>query len=103
MCPYDEILVAIDLNSFLLFRSARLARTPSVSNARRHNAAIPGTETINATHQRSGTDERPSWREFITGIFSLRSGTMPDSGSVACGGLSVRLPRSQGGFEIGRA
>jgi hypothetical protein len=60
MCPYDEIFSASDFNSFWLFRSARLARTPSVSNARRHIAAIPGTEMINAAHQCSGTDEKTS-------------------------------------------
>src|ERR1039457_1666514 len=71
MCPYDEILSASDLNSFFLFRSARLARTTSVSSARRHIAVIPVTEMINATHQCSGTDERRSGKECITGIFLL--------------------------------
>src|SRR5438067_12049411 len=70
--PYDEIFSASDRNSFFLFRSARLARTASVSKARTHIAAIPRAETINATHQCSGTDERISGRECITGIFLLK-------------------------------
>jgi hypothetical protein len=53
----------------------------SLSKARRHIAAIPRPEIINATHQRSGTDERTSWRECITrDISPSESGTMPDSG-----------------------
>jgi hypothetical protein len=57
VCPYDEILSASDRNSFFCFRSDRLARIASVPKARRHIAAIPRAETINAIHQRSGTEE----------------------------------------------
>jgi hypothetical protein len=65
VCPYDEILSASDRNSFFLFRSARLARIPSVSKTRRHIAAIPRAETIKATHQRSGIEEKTLVRKFM--------------------------------------
>jgi hypothetical protein len=71
VCPYDEILSASDRNSFFLFRSARLARTSSVSKDRMQMVATPRRVTINMIHQRSGTDETISGKECMTGISVL--------------------------------
>jgi len=63
--PYDEIFSASDRNSFFLVCSARLVRESSVSKARRHIAAIPRAEMINATHQWSGIEEEILVRKFM--------------------------------------
>ncbi len=65
LCANDEILSASDLNSFLLFCSARRARTPSGSKTRRHIAATPRPEMISASHQRSGIEEKTFMSNFM--------------------------------------